>query len=195
MVVCFSTITVQIAHSINHTLLLHKLIIDNILTKSFFKRCFCEICKLFSMSFYRLQWIVFLLNITTNYSGTVNIELHTPLRCIVYNFHCSYKVSRATKITWRRQRGRMGKWRRFYNDPNWIIWVQPPPWSRSCVLEWDALRWLSLLGGFEQAANLVDKNSKKSTGTLDHRKLLSGCGFLQSRSSPGNEKCADRLIS
>ena len=51
-----------------------------------------------------------------------------------------------------------------------------------------------LLGGFEQAAKAVDKNSKKSTGTLNHRKL-SRCGFLQSQSSRCNEKCADRPIS
>ena len=38
-------------------------------------------------------------------------------------------------------------------------------------------------GDFEQAANSVDKISKKSTGTLDHRKLLSRYGFFQSRSS------------
>ena len=49
-------------------------------------------------------------------------------------------------------------------------------------------RALSLLGGFEQAANLVDKNSKKSTGTLDRWKLLSRCGFLQPQSSHCNEK-------
>ena len=36
---------------------------------------------------------------------------------------------------------------------------------------------------------------KKSLGTLDHRKLLSRCGLLQSRSSSGNEKCADRSTS
>ena len=47
----------------------------------------------------------------------------------------------------------------------------------------------------EQAAISVDKNSKKSTGTLDQRKLLSRCGFLQSRSIRRNEKCADRPIS
>ena len=41
---------------------------------------------------------------------------------------------------------------------------------------------VSLLGRFEQAANSVDKNSKKSTQTLDRRKFLSRCGFLQSRS-------------
>ena len=49
-------------------------------------------------------------------------------------------------------------------------------------------------GGFKQAANSVDKNSKKSTGTLDHRKLLSKYGFLQPRSSLCKEKCADRPI-
>ena len=38
-----------------------------------------------------------------------------------------------------------------------------------------------LLGGFEKATNSVDKNSKKSTGTLDHRKLLSRCEVFQTR--------------
>ena len=46
-----------------------------------------------------------------------------------------------------------------------MIWAQPPPWSRCCVT------WL---GGFEQAANWVGKNSKKSSGTLDYWKLLAG---------------------
>ena len=44
----------------------------------------------------------------------------------------------------------------------------------------------SLLGGFELAANLMGKNSKKSAGTLDHRKLLNRCGFLPARSSQVN---------
>ena len=38
---------------------------------------------------------------------------------------------------------------------------------------------ISLLGGFEQAENLVDKNLKKFTGTLDLWKLLSRCSNLQ----------------
>ena len=46
-----------------------------------------------------------------------------------------------------------------------------------------------------KATNSADKNSKKFTGTLDHRKLLSRSGFLQSRSSPDNEKCVDRPTS
>ena len=37
---------------------------------------------------------------------------------------------------------------------------------------------LSLLGGFKQAANLMDKNSKQSAERLDPRKLLNRCGFL-----------------
>ena len=49
-------------------------------------------------------------------------------------------------------------------------------------------------GGFKQEANSVNKNSKKSTGTLDHWKLLSRCGFLQARSNHCNTKCADRPI-
>ena len=49
-------------------------------------------------------------------------------------------------------------------------------------------------GSFKQAANSVDKNSKKSRGTLDHWKLLTRCGFLQARSSRSNEKYADRQI-
>ena len=47
---------------------------------------------------------------------------------------------------------------------------------------------------FEQAANSVDKNLMKSTGTLDRWKLLSRYGFLQARSSHWNLKCADRPI-
>ena len=53
---------------------------------------------------------------------------------------------------------------------------------------------LSLLGGFEQTVNSVDKNMNKSAGTLDRWILLSRCGFLQIRSSRCNEKCADRPI-
>ena len=33
-----------------------------------------------------------------------------------------------------RQRGREGKGMVFYTDPNRIIWVQPAPWSRCCIL-------------------------------------------------------------
>ena len=55
--------------------------------------------------------------------------------------------------------------------------------------------YISLLGGFEQAANSGDKNVKKSTRTLDHQKLLNRCGFFQSRSSHCNEKSADCPIS
>ena len=54
--------------------------------------------------------------------------------------------------------------RRFYN-PDCMIWVQTTPWSRSCVLRQDALRWLSLLGGFEQAANLREKKSNDNQKT------------------------------
>ena len=36
-----------------------------------------------------------------------------------------------------------------------------------CVLGSDVLRDLSLFGDFEQAANSVNKNAKKSTGSLD----------------------------
>ena len=62
-------------------------------------------------------------------------------------------------------------WRhRVYDDSDRMIWVQPAPWSRGCVLGLDILRWLSLLGGFEQAANSVDKNSKKFTGTFGSMK-------------------------
>ena len=68
-----------------------------------------------------------------------------------------------------------------------IIWVQPAPWSRCFVLGQDALLWISLLGGFEQAPNSVDKKLTKSTGTLDHWKLLSRCVFLQSQTSHCNE--------
>ena len=41
----------------------------------------------------------------------------------------------------------------------------------------------------------MNKNSKKSTGTLDCWKLLSRCGFLQARSNNYcNETCADHPI-
>ena len=38
------------------------------------------------------------------------------------------------------------------------------------------------------------KNSQKSTGTLNYRKILSRCGFFQARSSQSNKKCVDRPI-
>ena len=53
---------------------------------------------------------------------------------------------------------------------------------------------ISLLGGFEQAENSVEKNLKKFTGTLDLWKLLSRCSNLQLRSSHYNEKCANYPI-
>ena len=57
-----------------------------------------------------------------------------------------------------------------------------------------SLHCISLLGGLEQAANSVDRNSKKSTETLDHWKLLNSCEILSAQSSHCIEKCADRLI-
>ena len=53
---------------------------------------------------------------------------------------------------------------------------------------------LSLLGGFEQAANSVDKNTKKFSGTLNYQKLIRTCEFLQSQTSYRNEKWSDRPI-
>ena len=38
----------------------------------------------------------------------------------------------------------------------------------------------SLLGGFEQAANLRGKKSKRQQESLENGQLLSGCGFVQS---------------
>ena len=62
----------------------------------------------------------------------------------------------------------------FFGDPDQkIIWIQPAHWSRCCVLGQDASQWLSVLSGFEQAANSVVTNSEKSAGALDRRKLLS----------------------
>ena len=84
---------------------------------------------------------------------------------------------------------------RFNDDPDRMTWAQPAPWSRSCVFGSDALQYLSLLDGFEQAANSVDRKLKKSAGTLNHWKLLSRCGLFKPRSSHCNEKCADRPIS
>ena len=49
---------------------------------------------------------------------------------------------------------------------------------------------LSLFGGFEQAENSVDKNSKKPTVTLDYWKLLPGYEFVQTQSIRSNEKCS-----
>ena len=46
--------------------------------------------------------------------------------------------------------------RRFYDDPDRMTWVQLAPWSRCCVFGLDALRWLSLFGGFEQTASSED---------------------------------------
>ena len=66
-------------------------------------------------------------------------------------------------------------------------------WSRCCVLGQDALRWLSVLGGLKQRANLVGKNLK-STGTLEHCKLVSRCSSFKSRSSYRNEKSADHPV-
>ena len=49
------------------------------------------------------------------------------------------------------------------------------------------------LGGFEQAVNLVDKKSKKVTGTWDYWKILSSCGFLQAQSSYLDNQSVCRL--
>ena len=60
------------------------------------------------------------------------------------------------------QRGREGKS---------VVFTTIYTRSRCSVLELEALGWLSLLGGFEQAANSAENNSKKFTETLDHWKL------------------------
>ena len=64
---------------------------------------------------------------------------------------------------------------------------RPRPRTSKCVFE-DVLEAKDVLKD-STSANSVDKNSKKFTGTLNHRKLLSRCGFLQSQSSHCNEKC------
>ena len=46
------------------------------------------------------------------------------------------------------------------------------PWIRRFTI-------LSLLGGFEQAANLRRKKSKRQQESLENGQLLSGCGFVQ----------------
>ena len=47
-------------------------------------------------------------------------------------------------------------------------------WIRCCMM----LNYLSQLDGTKQAANLMDKNFKKFTETMDNWKLLSRCRFL-----------------
>ena len=54
---------------------------------------------------------------------------------------------------------------------------------------------MSLLGGFIQATNLVDKNLKKSTTTLDHLKLLSRSRFLQSADTYRKNNIIQQLAS
>ena len=46
-----------------------------------------------------------------------------------------------------------------------------------------------MLDGFGEVANSEDQNSKKSEVTLNHWKLLSTCGFLQTQTSDRNKKC------
>ena len=62
-----------------------------------------------------------------------------------------------------------------------MIWIEPVapypivsllrPWIRRIMMI------ISMLGDFQQVANLVDKNSKRSTETLDDKKNLSKGGF------------------
>ena len=82
-----------------------------------------------------------------------------------------------------------GQRRCFYDDSDLVMWIQLAPLSRSWIRHFT---WLSLVDGFKQAANSVDKISKKFTGTSDHRKFLNRCGFFSTRSSQCNEKCVDR---
>ena len=46
-------------------------------------------------------------------------------------------LAKNAKIWWC---DRKDKRRRFYDDPDRMIWVQPAPWSLCCVLGQDALR-------------------------------------------------------
>ena len=50
------------------------------------------------------------------------------------------------------------------------------------------------LSCFEQLSNAVGENSEKFTGTFDHWKLLSRCGFLQTHSKYRNEKRTEHPI-
>ena len=52
----------------------------------------------------------------------------------------------------------------------------------------------SLLGGLDQAANPMDKNSEKFKGTLAHWKLLSRWRFLHALSISRIEQWADDRI-
>ena len=52
----------------------------------------------------------------------------------------------------------------------------------------------SLLGGFKQAINSMAEYSKKSSTTIDHRKLLSRYGFLFAQSSYNNVRKSVMII-
>ena len=63
-----------------------------------------------------------------------------------------------------------------------MIWIQPKPWSRSCVSGYERYTMIIAAGGYKQAANSVDKNLKKFTRTLNHWQLPK-----QVRDSPKHE--------
>ena len=71
-----------------------------------------------------------------------------------------------------------------------MIGVQLLPWSRR-VPGSNVLCRLPVLGGFQQAANSVDKKAKKTAGTLHLCKLLSRCGFVLAQSNYRNDTCVD----
>ena len=57
----------------------------------------------------------------------------------------------------------------FPRQPDNMVWVQLAPWPRCCP----SLQNLSLVGGFEQATNLIEK-SQKFIAKLDTGLLLNG---------------------
>jgi len=75
---------------------------------------------------------------------------------------------------------------RFYGDH---VFNSHPHRKRCCVLWYDALRWLSLLGGCKLATNSL---VKETTGKLGNGQLLSGFGFVQNIAPPSLSR--DRRI-
>ena len=79
------------------------------------------------------------------------------------------------------------------NYPDRIILLQPHPGHVVASLERCFMMIMFALR-LRTSSKFRDKNAKKSTGTLDHWKVLSKCVFFGLRSSYRNEKCADRPI-
>ena len=57
--------------------------------------------------------------------------------------------------------------RRFYNEPNSMILFNPHPGHLVVFLDMTLYNDCLCYSGFQQAANLVDKNPNESPGSLD----------------------------